>query len=179
MKALFLNRFVVLLGALLLAVNAQAELNIEITSGAGKRVPVAVVPFGWEGTGPAPFDVAAVIAADLERSGRFAPIAIDDMLQKPTTGVDVDFDDWRILAVEALVIGRLTQTADNVYSVQFQLFDVYRSDQLVGYRMPASRGTMRGAAHRAADMIYEKLTGIPGVFGTQVTYVNAVGEGKG
>ncbi|MGB5352730.1 MAG: Tol-Pal system beta propeller repeat protein TolB [Woeseia sp.] len=179
MKALFLNRFVVLLGALLLAVNAQAELNIEITSGAGKRVPVAVVPFGWEGTGPAPFDVAAVIAADLERSGRFAPIAIDDMLQKPTTGVDVDFDDWRILGVEALVIGRLTQTADNVYSVQFQLFDVYRSDQLVGYRMPASRGTMRGAAHRAADMIYEKLTGIPGVFGTQVTYVNAVGEGKG
>ena len=44
--------------------------------------------------------------------------------------------------------------------------------------MPASRGTMRRVAHRAADMIYEKLTGIPGVFGTKVTYVTAQGEGQ-
>ncbi|MGB5346386.1 MAG: Tol-Pal system beta propeller repeat protein TolB [Woeseia sp.] len=178
MKALNVSRIVLLCAVLLSAVGARAELNIEITSGAGKRVPVAVVPFGWDGEGAAPFDVAAVIAADLERSGRFAPIAVNDMLQLPTTGVDVDFDDWRILGVEALVVGRVTQTADNVYSVQFQLFDVFRSDQLVGYRMPASRGTMRSASHRAADMIYEKLTGIPGVFGTQVAYVTALGEGK-
>ena len=51
--------------------------------------------------------------------------------------------------------------------------------QLVGYRMPASRGTMRGAAHRAADMIYEKLTGIKGVFGTKVAYVTAKRQGEG
>jgi TolB protein len=44
--------------------------------------------------------------------------------------------------------------------------------------MPASRGTLRGAAHRAADMIYEKLTGIKGVFGTQVAYVTAEQRGK-
>jgi TolB protein len=44
--------------------------------------------------------------------------------------------------------------------------------------MPASRGTMRRVAHRAADMIYEKLTGIPGVFSTKVTYVTAKGEGR-
>jgi TolB protein len=42
--------------------------------------------------------------------------------------------------------------------------------------MPASRGTLRSAAHRAADMIYEELTGIPGVFSTKVTYVTARGE---
>ncbi len=179
MKLISVTHLTVLLVCALLSVNAAAELNIEITRGAGKQVPVAVVPFGYDGEGDAaPFDIAAVIAADLKRSGRFAPIDVNDMLQKPTTGVDVDFDDWTILGVEALVVGRVTQTADNVYSVQFQLFDVYRAEQLVGYRMPASRGTMRGAAHRAADMIYEKLTGIPGVFGTQVTYVTALGEGR-
>jgi len=32
---------------------------------------------------------------------------------------------------------------------------------------------MRGAAHRAADMIYEKLTGIKGVFATKVAFVTA------
>jgi TolB protein len=35
---------------------------------------------------------------------------------------------------------------------------------------------MRRVAHRAADMIYEKLTGIPGVFGTKVAYVTAQGR---
>jgi len=152
---------------------AQAELDIVITEGI-KRRPIAVVPFGWEGnSGNVPLDIAAVISSDLTRSGRFAPIPEDDMLQKPTSGVDVDFDDWSILGVEAVVVGRVVQTGDNAYNVQFQLFDVFGRDQLVGYRMPASRGTMRRVAHRAADMIYEKLTGIRGVFDTKVAYVTA------
>ena len=163
--------------SLLLVGPAYADLVIEITEGI-KRRPIAIVPFGWEGQGAdAPLDVADVISADLTRSGRFAPIPEENMLQKPTVGTDVDFDDWSILNVEAVVVGKVTQTGDNAYSVQFQLFDVYGRDQLVGYRMPASRGTMRRAAHRAADMIYEKLTGIKGVFDTKVAYVTARNQG--
>jgi TolB protein len=160
--------------------DVAAELNIEITRGAGRRVPIAVVPFGWEGEGArAPYDIDDVISADLHRSGRFEPIAEDSMLQKPDAGVDIDFDDWSILGVEAIVIGKITQTGANAYSVQFQLFDVFTREQLVGYRMPASSDTMRRVAHRAADMIYEKLTGVPGVFGTKVAYVTAEGQGAG
>lgn len=160
--------------------SAWAELDITITQGAGKRTPIAVVPFGWTGTtADMPLDIAEVIGNDLSRSGRFAPIGEDDMLQKPTDGTDVDFDDWSILGVEAVIIGRVTQTGENAYSVQFQLFDVFGRDQLVGYRMPASRGTMRRVAHRAADMIYEKLTGIKGVFDTKVAYVTAQPRGNG
>jgi TolB protein len=125
-----------------------------------------------------PLDVAAVITADLKRSGRFAPIAEYDMLQKPTSGAALDFDDWGFLGVEAVVVGSVRQTDDNVYDIQFELFDVFGRRQLVGYRMPASRGTMRIAAHRAADMIYEKLTGIKGVFGTKVAYVTAQQQGQ-
>lgn len=168
------HTFKTLIIAILLMATAQAELKIEITQGAGSRTPVAVVPFAWVGTSPnVPLDIAGVIGADLTRSGRFAPIPEGDMLQKPTAGADLDFDDWSILGVEAVVIGRVEQTGANAYTVQFQLFDVFRRRQLVGYRMPASRGTMRRVAHRAADMIYEKLTGIKGVFGTKVAYVTA------
>ena len=164
---------------LLLAESASAQLIVEITEGV-KRRPIAVVPFGWEGNAPeVPIDVAEIIANNLNRSGRFAPIPEDDMLQKPTTGVDVDFDDWAILDIEAVVVGRVTQTGDNAYSVQFQLFDVYGQKQLVGYRMPASRGTMRRVAHRLSDMIYEELTGIPGVFDTRVTYVTTENRSGG
>ena len=169
-----LRKFCLLFAAtLLLSGPAYADLVIEITEGI-KRRPIAIVPFGWTGEGAAPpLDVAQVISDDLTRSGRFAPIPVGDMLQKPTEGADVDFDDWAILGVEAVVIGHVTQTGDNAYDVQFQLFDVFARDQLVGYRMPASRGTMRRVAHRAADMIYEELTGIEGVFDTKVAYVTA------
>jgi len=173
------RRFSLFLFALFTTSAALAELEIQITRGAGKQTPIAIVPFGWEGNSAAPIDVAAIIAADLQRSGRFAPLDEGDMLQKPTTGVDVDFGDWSILGVEAVVIGRMTQTGDNAFSLQFQLFDVFGGDQLVGYRMPATRGTLRRAAHRVADMIYEKLTGIQGVFDTQIAYVTAQGTGNG
>lgn len=176
MRDNFMRQFAVCILLLLGTGPASAQLVVEITEYAGKQTPVAVVPFGWEGQeASAPFDVSGVITADLRRSGRFAPIDENDMLQKPETGVEVDFDDWSILAVEAVVVGKVTQTGENAYSVQFQLFDVFKREQLVGYRMPASRGTMRQVAHRAADMIYEKLTGIPGVFGTKVAYVTQRG----
>ncbi len=170
-----MRRTILAMGLLLAALvnTVEAQLVVEITEGI-KRRPIAVVPFAWEGNTPEmPTEVSSIIAADLERSGRFRTIPEEDMLQKPTTGAEVDFDDWSILDVEAVVVGRVRQTAENAYSVQFQLFDVYGRKQLVGYRIPASRGTMRRAAHRLADMIYEELTGIAGVFDTRVTYVTA------
>jgi len=177
MRDLLVRWLVVFALSVTFAGRADAQLEFEITDFVGKRTPVAIVPFGWEGEEPdAPYDIDGVIAADLNRSGRFRPIPDDDMLQKPVESVDVDFDDWSILGVEAVVIGKITQTGANAYSVQFQAFDVFKREQLVGYRMPASRATMRRVAHRAADMIYEKLTGIPGVFGTKVAYVNATGR---
>ena len=162
----------------LLASYAHAELVIDV-QGVAQPTPVAIVPFGWQGSSPdMPLDVAEVINNDLRRSGRFAPISEDDMLQKPTSGADVDFEDWGYVGVEAVVVGSVLQTGENAYTLQFQLFDVFGRKQLVGYRMPASRGTMRAAAHRAADMIYEKLTGIKGVFGTKVAYVTAQQQGQ-
>ena len=164
---------------ILLASQSIAELEIEITRGAGKRAPIAIVPFGWEGENlNAPLDVAGVIGADLQRSGRFRPLPNEDMLQKPNTGVEVDFDDWTILGIEAIIVGRVTQTGLNAYSIQYELFDVFRRERLIGYRMSASRGTIRRVAHRVADRIFEKLTGIQGIFATKITYVTVEQTGS-
>jgi len=171
---MLLKRFgLLLLASFAMVSAANADLVIDV-QGVSQPTPVAIVPFGWESDSPnVPLDVATVIQNDLRRSGRFAPTDENDMLQKPTDGGDVDFTDWSVLGVEAVVVGKLIQTGENAYTLQFQLFDTFRRKQLIGFRMPASRGTMRSAAHRAADMIYEKLTGIKGVFGTKVAYVTA------
>jgi len=69
------------------------KLIIDV-QGVSQPTPVAIIPFGWEGDSPAvPLGVASVIQADLRRSGRFAPTNENDMLQKPTSSADVDFDD--------------------------------------------------------------------------------------
>ncbi len=171
---------IAVLSLVLAASGAAADRLVIDVQGIAQPTPVAIVPFGWQGNGPRPpLDIAKVVTDDLRRSGRFAPIAEKDMLQKPTDGADVDFKDWGFVGVEAVVVGKLIQEGENAYTVQFQLFDVFGRKQLVGYRMPASRGTMRGAAHRVADMVYEKLTGIKGVFGTKVAYVTAKREGDG
>lgn len=175
-----LNRLRLSLATLMFVAGpGYAELVIDV-QGVAQPTPVAIVPFGWKGdAADMPLDVAEVIINDLRRSGRFAPIPESKMLQKPTNGADVDFQDWSFVGVEAVVVGNVVQEGVNAYTLQFQLFDVFGRKQLVGYRMPASRGTMRGAAHRAADMIYEKLTGIKGVFGTKVAYVTAAQQGQG
>ena len=102
------------------------------------------------------------------------------MLQRPTTGADVKFGDWRTQGSEFLVIGRVLQPGPDEYEIQFQVFDVVRGEQLLGYRQPATAADFRRSCHRVADLIYEKLTGIRGIFSTRIAYVTAVrSQGQG
>ncbi len=167
--------WLVLAAGYFLASSAVAQLRIEISEGTEQAVPIAVVPFAWTGSGAAPFDVSAVVAADLQRSGRFSPIPTRDMLQQPSTAREIDLDDWRILGVEKIVIGQLIPAGADEYTIQFQVFDVFRGEQLLGYRQPSSRLGLRRASHRVADMIYEELTGIEGVFSTRIAYITVAG----
>ena len=153
---------------------SMAELTIRITQGVGKQTPVAIVPFGvGSGLSKISENITEIITNDLLRSGRFSVTPVENMLQQPSTGAEIDFDDWSILGVEAVVIGKITDGRNNSYNIQFQLFDIYKREQIVGYRMPANDKTLRRSAHRIADMVFEELTGIRGVFDTKVAYVRS------
>ena len=153
---------------------SMAELTIRITQGVGKQTPVAIVPFGvGSGLSQISENITEIITNDLLRSGRFSVTPVENMLQQPSTGAEIDFDDWSILGVEAVVIGKIIEGRNNSYNIQFQLFDIYKREQIVGYRMPANDKTLRRSAHRIADMVFEELTGIRGVFDTKVAYVRS------
>jgi TolB protein len=166
----FANGLVFLLACLPLL--ARAALTIEITQGMEGAVPIAVVPFGTGAGGAAPpEDVSAIIAADLARSGRFAPVPENNLIARPVDIGDVRFQDWRTLGVENLVIGRIQPAGAGQYRIQFRLFDVFRGRQITGYSLPATTDRMRYVAHRISDLIYEALTGQPGAFATRIAYV--------
>jgi TolB protein len=160
--------------------SASAQLRIEIRRGVDRPVPMAIVPFSWEGSvaSQPPFDVSGLVATDLVQSGRFDPLDERDMVSRPTMPEDVDFDDWQILDVDVLVIGRMVPAGPNQYTVIFQLYDVLRGEHLLGYRLNSSGEDLRVTSHRIADMIFETLTGIPGVFSTQIAYVSQEGSGE-
>ncbi|HWS04034.1 MAG TPA: Tol-Pal system beta propeller repeat protein TolB [Gammaproteobacteria bacterium] len=160
------------------AVAAQAALTIEINQGVEGAVPIAVVPFGSSSPQALPQDVSAIIAADLQRSGRFAPLPANDLLSRPTEAAQVNFRDWRVLGVDSLVIGNIEPTGPDSYNIRFQVFDVLRGGQLIGYTVPATRAQLRRVAHQIADQIYEALTGERGAFNTKIAYVTTRGSGK-
>jgi TolB protein len=160
---------------------ARAELVIEITQGAEGALPIAVVPFGWTGTaaGAPKHNVGEIVAADLARSGRFRTLPAEQMLAKPHRGTEVDFRDWRALRMENLVVGELSPNGVGGYLVRFQLFDVYRGEQIAGFNIPTTERDLRAAAHHVADIIYETLTGERGAFATRIAYVIANKQADG
>lgn len=160
------------------ATAAQAVLTIEISQGVEGALPIAVVPFGTQSPQSMPEDVSAIIAADLQRSGRFSPIAERDMLSRPTDASQVNYRDWRVLGVDNLIIGKIDVTGPDSYNIQFQLLDVLRGRQLAGLSVPATRAQLRRVAHYIADQIYESLTGERGAFNTRIAYVTATGSAK-
>jgi TolB protein len=155
----------------LLVPAARAELRIEITQGVSEAVPIAVVPFGYTGEGNPALDLAAIIDSDLASSGRFAPMDRRDMVARPTRPEEVRLEDWRLLKTDILVTGQLSPMNDDRYAVDFHVFDVFRGEPLMAFNLVAPAGNLRGAAHRIADMIFERLTGVPGIFSTRIAYV--------
>lgn len=163
-----------LFAMLLFARDAAAILTIEITQGVEGALPIAVVPFGWAGsTALPPEDVAGIVTDDLARSGRFDPLPEKDMLARPHQGSEVRFRDWRILGTESLVVGRIRELGGGRLEVEFQLFDVFRGEQLIGYSIPTTANGLRRTAHQISDLVYEALTGERGAFATRVAYVVA------
>ncbi|MDO9104748.1 MAG: Tol-Pal system beta propeller repeat protein TolB [Methylovulum sp.] len=165
-------RYILLMA--LCSVNAStsyAALTIEITEGIESALPVAVVPFASTG---APVDISAVVNADLERSGYFKMLAEQAMTSRPSSAQEVNFKEWQSLAQNYLVIGRVSG-AGSQYDVQFQLLDVYKGGQLLGYKMASSGADLRRTAHHISDLIFEKLTGKKGAFSGRIAYITSSG----
>jgi TolB protein len=137
-------------------------------------VPIAVVPFGGQEEGAAT-DAAKVIADDLRLSGRFAPLERQDMVARPTSGAEVRFQDWRLLKSDFIVVGRVEPDGAGS-AVTFELFNVQTGQSLLAQRLPVGSRGLRAASHRIADMIFERLTGIPGAFSTRIAYVTVEGR---
>ncbi len=175
-------RILLLLAVVLLPLRGlQAQtLEIDPIRGSAAALPIAVVPFDYLGVQVAPdTDVAAVVRADLNRSGSFRTLAERDLVERPLRQSDVNFGTWRLLKQDYLLIGRvLDDAASGGYRTEFELFDVAKQERLLGLALNGRPGNMRDIAHQVADQVYEKILGVRGAFWTRMAYVTAVGRGR-
>ncbi|WP_417566885.1 Tol-Pal system beta propeller repeat protein TolB [Marinobacter sp.] len=148
----------------------RAELLIRITEGADSAIPVSVVPFAESGQMPAGDTVASVVQADLAMSGEFRTLSPEKMLSLPSRREEVYFRDWRLLGQRYVLVGSLTRNGDRVQA-RYELFDVNREERILGETAAAPASNMRSLAHHISDKVYEAITGVPGVFSTQLAFV--------
>lgn len=146
---------------------ANAQLRVDISGTGATQYPVAIADFaGDDAQGRA---IADVIRADLTRTGQFR------LINAAGSGLNVDsqinYDDWRNKGADFLAYGSITRGPDGRYDVRYRLADTIKKGQLDGVAFSGTEKELRRVAHQIADRIYEKITGVRGVFSTRIAYV--------
>lgn len=142
-------------------VSAQVVINV---SGAQRVArPIAILPI----SGDPGVQMDFIIASDLHKTGLFQPLAPESFAaMRPNSPQEIDYAAWQALGADYLVLGRML---GNNIAGQFVLSDVPASGVLANEAVNARDA--RQVAHRMADKILERLTGVQGSFATQLAYV--------
>ncbi|WP_157016514.1 Tol-Pal system beta propeller repeat protein TolB [Mesorhizobium xinjiangense] len=153
---------------------AQALVEIDVNKGNIEPLPIAITDFlAADATGA---EISEIVAADLRRSGLFAPIDKGAFIEKISNpDVAPRFEDWKVINAQALATGRVTQEADGRLRVEFRLWDTFAGQQMLGEQFFASQTNKRRVAHIIADAIYERLTGEKGYFDTRIVFIDESG----
>ncbi len=158
----------------LLSFSAHGELSIQITQGVDNPIPIAVVPFSWQGNGVLSEDVSQIVMNDLQQVGEFLPLSRSNMLSLPSNEQEVFYRDWRILAQDYLLVGQIDRApGSQLVQVQYEFFDINREIKLAGEVLTGSVTQLRDIAHEISNVVFEQVTGTRGAFTTQILYVVA------
>ncbi len=159
-----------LVAGLVAARPADAQLRVDISGVGATQYPIATADFSGDAQGLA---VAEVIRADLTRSGQFRLInATGANLNAEST---IAYGDWTGRGADYLAYGSITQSGGQ-YSINYRLVDSVRKTQLDGVAFAGTEKELRRISHQIADRIYEKITGVRGVFSTRIAYVLQAGN---
>ena len=153
---------------------ASAQLNFEISGPGANQIPIATANFVVSGSPNQ--DLAQIIRDDLNRSGLFKNV--DPGSQPLGDTAPVNYGEWKQRGADAVVTGSVARLADGRIDLRFKLYDTARQQDLGGLALTAAQANLRLSAHRAADFIYEKLTGDKGVFATRIAYVLKQGANR-
>lgn len=159
-------------------VPAKAQVEIDITEGNVRSIPIAVAAFEAKtfDAQQSAQEVVQVIQADLAGSGLFNPLDPQSFIEKNASVLQVPkFSDWRIIKAQALLVGQVEKLPDGRIRAQYRLWDVFSGKQLAGEQFFIPDDNWRRVGHVIADTVYQRLTGETGYFDTRVAFIDETG----
>ena len=141
-----------------------SELILEITKGTEDPYRVAILPF--QGDKKLSTEIENIIINNLKRSGEFNVFQSSELLSVPNNQENIIFNDFKILNIDYLVMGNITN-GDIVY----EIYDITKKSKIRSSTVFGIPNKNRQLAHYVSDGIYEEITGIPGISSTKILYV--------
>jgi TolB protein len=142
-------------------------LRIEISGSKYIGIPFGVTSFHADNLD---YDIAEIIKNDLQISGQFKNIQGHSMLSA---------EDWKQQGADLLISGNVEFNTFSV-NVNFKLLDLYKDQQeatLLHYSFQnKARRNLRTLSHQISDLIFQKVTGVPGFFCTKIAYITMEGD---
>jgi len=154
-----INRFILMVCFLLS--NVSFAIDLELTQGINSALPLGIDSFGYEGEAAS---FVQTIQGDLKLSGQFKLIT-PQVAHMP-------LDAWQRIGADSVLSGRVERAGGDRYLVHIELSDVaMKARPLLAKDYQTDRASLRRLAHHVSDEVYQKLTGVRGVFSTRIAYV--------
>lgn len=164
----------------LLVSDALSQTDIYI-QGSGRLFPIALPQLCLQrGDTTGTVDIPKIIGKDLDLSGYFEVLSAGAYIETPGKCPGPDgfaYSDWSVIGAEGLVRGTIEES-NNGLKIQLYLHDVQRQRVVLGKEYEGDASQIPKIAHRFANEIMRFFTGIPGVFGTRISFSSKVGRFK-
>lgn len=177
---MFLRTRFVALAALLLALSpfalAQGAIRIGIHgTGGDTRVAIAVPPLlaATPALTAAAAEMTQVLEYDLDFSGVF--VVLPKTAYPPTfTGFPADANlinlaEWTTTNVEYIVYGVVSEAGGQLV-VQFRLYELAGTQQVLGRQVTVAKDRLRTAPHRFSEDVLEQIDGSAGIGTTEIVF---------
>lgn len=179
----FISHSIATISFLFFTTSSWAALELELTQGVDSAIPIAIVPFANQTSNvPGNTTLTDVIKNDMQNSGEFRVKMPSALSNQPENVPGIDLSYWQKQGVNAILVGQVKQIGAAQYQVSYQLVDLYakanRSSKtvspdaiLLNQTFNVQQNGLRQLAHHISDLVYQKLTGVQGVFSTKIAYV--------
>ena len=160
MKKIYLTLF--------FTITLSSELILEITQGTENPFRVALLEF--DGDKNISNQIDNIIKNNLKRSGEFQIFEGSDLLPIPSNESEVIFNDFKILNIDYLVMGKIKKDGSSL-SVIYEVYEIKKGKKIRTSTVFGIPNKNRQLGHYISDGIYEEITGIKGIASTKILYI--------
>ena len=152
---------------------SYGALDLRLIRGMITSIPIAIIPFaGLKALAPGDQTIPQIIKNDLQNSGQFRVLSPDNLDHHAILLQKIDYSYWHKQKVNTIVVGTIHSLRAQWYQVTFTLVNIFGSnDVLLNESFNVNVRDLRNLAHCISNLIYQRLTGIRGVFSTKIAYI--------